>query len=43
VPVTASPSADTLKLMREVVAPQLAEVSPQFTHRVFGLMLSKTA
>jgi glutaconate CoA-transferase, subunit B len=43
VPVTASPSVDTLKLMRETVAPQLAEVYPQFAQRVFGLTLSKTA
>jgi len=37
VPVTPAPSADTLRLMREVVAPQLAEVYPQFAQRVFGL------
>ena len=36
VPVTEAPSADTLRLMREVVAPQLAEVYPQFAERVFG-------
>ena len=36
VPVTAAPSAETLRLMREVVGPQLAEVYPQFAARVFG-------
>jgi glutaconate CoA-transferase, subunit B len=37
VPVTAAPSAETLALMREVVAPQIAEVYPQFAARVFGV------
>jgi glutaconate CoA-transferase, subunit B len=37
VAVTAAPSADTLRLMREVVAPQLAEVYPQFAAKVFGI------
>ena len=37
VPVTLAPSADTIKLMRETVAPQLAEVYPQFAERVFGV------
>jgi glutaconate CoA-transferase subunit B len=37
VPVTAAPSAETLKLMRETVAPQVAEVYPQFAQRVFGV------
>lgn len=37
VPVTQAPSAETLKLMRDVVAPQLAEVYPQFAQRVFGV------
>jgi len=37
VPVTAEPSAETLALMRETVAPQLAEVYPQFAARVFGV------
>ena len=36
VPETPPPSAETLKLMREVVAPQLAEVYPQFAAQVFG-------
>ena len=30
VPVTPAPSAETLRLMRQVVAPELAEVYPQF-------------
>jgi glutaconate CoA-transferase subunit B len=37
VPVTPAPSADTLRLMRTVVAPMLAEVYPQFAERVFGI------
>jgi glutaconate CoA-transferase subunit B len=37
VAVTPAPSPATLKLMREVVAPQLAEVYPQFTAQVFGI------
>jgi glutaconate CoA-transferase subunit B len=36
VPETPPPSHETLKLLREVVAPQLAEVYPQFTEQVFG-------
>ena len=36
VPVTQAPSAETLRLMRQVVAPELAEVYPQFAARVFG-------
>jgi glutaconate CoA-transferase, subunit B len=36
VPETPAPSPETLKLMREVVAPQLAEVYPQFAAQVFG-------
>jgi glutaconate CoA-transferase subunit B len=43
VPVTAPPSAETLRLMRETVAKQLAEVYPQFTQRVFGVSLSPLA
>lgn len=38
VPVTPSPSADTLRLMRNVVAPMLAEVYPEFAHKVFGVV-----
>jgi glutaconate CoA-transferase, subunit B len=37
VPVTPSPSADTLRLMRNVIAPMLAEVYPEFAHKVFGV------
>jgi glutaconate CoA-transferase subunit B len=37
VPQTLAPSTETLKLMREVVAPQLAEVYPQFAAQVFGI------
>jgi glutaconate CoA-transferase subunit B len=36
VPETAAPSAETLRLMRQTVAPELAEVYPQFAARVFG-------
>jgi glutaconate CoA-transferase, subunit B len=36
VPVTPAPSADTLRLMRAVVGPQMAEVYPVFAKRVFG-------
>jgi glutaconate CoA-transferase subunit B len=37
VPETEPPSAETLRLMRETVAPQLAEVYPQFAKEVFGV------
>jgi glutaconate CoA-transferase subunit B len=37
VPQTPAPSAQTLKLMREKVAPQLAEVYPQFAKQMFGV------
>ena len=37
VPTTPAPSAETLALMRSVVAPQLAEVYPQFSKTVFGV------
>jgi len=37
VPETPAPSPATLKLMRETVAPQLAEVYPQFAAQVFGI------
>jgi glutaconate CoA-transferase subunit B len=36
VPETSAPSFETLKLMRETVAPQLADVYPQFAAQVFG-------
>jgi hypothetical protein len=34
---SARPSPETLRLMRQTVAPELAEVYPQFAARVFGL------
>jgi glutaconate CoA-transferase, subunit B len=37
VPVTPAPSAETLHLMRSIVAPMLAEVYPQFAETVFGV------
>ena len=36
VPETPAPAPATLKLLRETVAPQLAEVYPQFAAQVFG-------
>ena len=36
VPETPAPSPETLKLMREVVAPQVAEFYPQFAAKVWG-------
>lgn len=35
--ITAAPSAETLRLMRQVVAPELAEVYPQFAAKVFAI------
>jgi glutaconate CoA-transferase, subunit B len=37
VPNTPTPSAETLHLLRSVVAPMLAEVYPQFARSVFGV------
>ena len=37
VPETPAPTPATLQLMRETVAPQLAEVYPQFAAQVFGV------
>jgi glutaconate CoA-transferase, subunit B len=37
VPITPAPSAQTLHLLRTVVAPMLAEVYPEFARRVFGV------
>jgi glutaconate CoA-transferase, subunit B len=37
VPVTPAPSAQTLATLRTIVAPQLAEVYPQFAAQVFGV------
>jgi glutaconate CoA-transferase, subunit B len=43
IPATPAPSPETLKLMREVVAPQLAEVYPQFARQVFGVSQAAVA
>ena len=40
VPETPVPDAETLRLLREVVAPELSEVYPQFAERVFGIALN---
>jgi glutaconate CoA-transferase, subunit B len=37
VPVTPAPSAEQLRLLRRVVAPQLTEVYPRFAAEVFGV------
>jgi glutaconate CoA-transferase subunit B len=42
VPVTPTPSAETLRLMRQTVAPMLAEVYPRFAKNVFGVMSAQT-
>ncbi len=41
VPVTPAPSAETLHLMRTVVAPMLAEVYPEFARRVFNIVMPR--
>jgi glutaconate CoA-transferase subunit B len=41
VPTTPAPSAQTLDLMRKVVAPQLAEVYPQFARNIFNVVLPR--
>jgi glutaconate CoA-transferase subunit B len=38
VPDTPAPDVETLRLMRETVAPELAEVYPQFAAKVFGIV-----
>jgi glutaconate CoA-transferase, subunit B len=43
VPTTPAPSAETLGLLRSVIAPMLAEVYPQFAQKVFGISLSPLA
>ena len=40
VPETPAPLAETLRLLRQAVAPELAEVYPQFAARVFGFKAS---
>lgn len=37
VPTTPAPSVETLRLIREVVAPRLAEIYPKFAAKVFGI------
>jgi glutaconate CoA-transferase subunit B len=37
VPATPAPSLETLRILRTAVAPQLAEVYPQFAAQVFGV------
>jgi glutaconate CoA-transferase subunit B len=37
VPMTKAPDVATLRLLREVVAPELSEVYPQFAEKVFGI------
>jgi glutaconate CoA-transferase, subunit B len=41
-PETEPPTLETLRMLRETVAPQLAEVYPQFAREVFGVTLSGT-
>jgi glutaconate CoA-transferase subunit B len=41
VPTTPAPSAETLDLMRTVVAPMLAEVYPQFAEKVFNIVMPR--
>jgi glutaconate CoA-transferase, subunit B len=43
VPVTPTPSAETLRIIREIVAPQLAETYPQFAAKVFGIETLKAS
>jgi glutaconate CoA-transferase subunit B len=41
VPTTPAPSAETLRLMRDIVAPQVAEIYPKFAETVFGIAQRK--
>jgi glutaconate CoA-transferase subunit B len=43
IPETPAPSGETLRLLREIVAPELAEVYPQFAAKVFAVALSSLA
>ena len=43
VPITPAPSAETLRIIREIVAPQLAETYPQFAAKVFGIEARKAS
>jgi glutaconate CoA-transferase subunit B len=38
VPETPAPDEGTLRLLREAVAPELAEVYPQFAQKAFGIV-----
>ncbi len=40
VPFTPAPSAETLRLLRSEIAPQLAETYPRFAQEVFGVALA---
>jgi glutaconate CoA-transferase, subunit B len=40
VTTTLAPSAETLRIMRQIVAPELAEVYPQFAAKIFGVRAS---
>lgn len=37
VPQTTAPDKETLRMLRQIVAPELAEVYPQFTRKVFDI------
>jgi glutaconate CoA-transferase subunit B len=39
IPLTPAPGAETLRLMRTVVAPMLADVYPEFAKKVFGCVI----
>ena len=41
VPTTPAPSAETLRMMRTVVAPMLAEVYPEFARKVFNIVMPR--
>ena len=43
VPITPAPSPETLRMLRQTVAPELAEVYPQFAARVFGFSSPRPA
>jgi glutaconate CoA-transferase subunit B len=43
VPETQAPDAETLRILREAVAPELAEVYPQFAQKVFGIVKAHDA
>jgi glutaconate CoA-transferase subunit B len=41
-PETPAPSSETLRLMRDTVAPELAEIYPEFAKKVFGTAPKRT-